>query len=292
MARKKEKVYTVPVEARSNFIYSPNSWMTTILLNSRLAVPKGWWCSLVARDRPCDVLDEGEYVVTTEILPRTSKLLRLNKPITKHKKGKNVKVLRQEFDCFLYFISKAAININWETGDIYLKKKIVKKGEAKRYSVSLGGTAQVRCVDPASMQKFFLYEWAKVNNARAEARIAQFVGELVQESLDGIKIAMPQEINELQNDACRITEGIAVELQKYGMQLDKLTISSIIFDKNVENALRQELLEKNMASDAINELGAEVSVLDQSAIRESRGSVPKVVSNDNVEVLDMTDECR
>lgn len=290
--KKAKESITLPEKFRGDFVYSPHDWLLRIKLNTKIVVPQRWWCIFVAKDKPCDILEAGEYVLDTACVPRLSKLLKLNKPIKREQKGKTEKVYRQEFDAFVYFINqKALAQVEWETGEIFLKKESVAPDEKKRFDVVLGGCADIACVDPSEMMRFYLYEWARVDNERARARIEEFLSEIVQETVSKIKKISVQEVDDVVNFAGVILPSLKKEFAEYGMNIENFVISRAIFDKITAAALRQEKLESNIASDEINELGAEISVVDDKAVTESkRGRKAGVVEVREGEVLDMTQD--
>lgn len=290
--KKAKDAIVLPEKFRGDFVYSPHDWMLRVKLNTKIIIPQGWWGIFVAKDRPCDVLGAGEYVLDTERLPKISKLLKLNKPLKKERHGKTEKVYRQEFDAFVYFVNQKPLSgLEWETSEIFLKKKTVAPDEKKRYDVVLGGNVDVTCTEPSEMMRFFLYEWARVDNERAKSRITEFVEEIVQETLSRIKTISVQEVDDSEGLAELILPSLQKEFAEYGMNIENFVINKTIFDKITASNLRQEKLENNIASDEINELGAEISVVDIKVTKESkRGRKSAVAEADEGEVLDMTQD--
>ncbi len=289
--RKKQAVVSVPEKSSGNFLYSVSNWTTEVKLDSRFVVPQGSWCIFVAKDKPCDVLEAGEHIITLDKIPLLTRTLKLQKPIVQFKRGKQEKIYRTSFKCFVYFVNKNALeNLAWQTDNIVLKQKKVEKEDKSRFDVILSGVTDVRCVDPAKMMKFFLYEWAKVDSFRAQNRITEYLGEIVQEVVHKIRSATPQEIDDLPNFTTRIAPEILKEFAKYGMELSNFEVTKAIFDRDVASKLLQEKMQNDITSDAINELGAEISVQDDEVLQEQKRKTKKnVKSSEVVKILDMTD---
>lgn len=291
--KNKQVILRLPEKCNKDFIYSVSAWTTEVKLNTKIIVPQGWWCIFVTKDKPCDVLEAGEHLITLDKIPLVTKLLKLQKPMVQIKRGKKEKVYRESFKSFVYFVNKSSVpNLAWQTDNIVLKKKNAAKNEKKRFDVVLSGVADLRCTDPAAMMKFYLYEWAKVDSFKAQNRACEYAGEIVQDIVRKIRVSTPQEIDDLNNITGLCLPEIEKEFGKYGMVLENFAVTKVIFDREVAAALLQEKMEKDIASDEINELGAEISVLDDKAVKESKRHSKKenVEALENVEVLDMTDD--
>lgn len=295
--KNKQEIYSLPEKHNNDFIYSVSQWTTEVKLNSKIIVPQGWWCIFVAKDKPCDVLEEGEHIVTLDKIPLVTKLLKLQKPVTKIKHGKQEKVYRDAFKCFVYFVNKKAVeNLAWQTDNIVLKKKNAKKDDKKRFDVILSGVTNLKCVDPSSMMKFYLYEWAKVDSFKAQNRACEYVGENVQDIVRKKRTLNPQEIDDLASFSEMIFPELQKEFTKYGMELADFSVTKAIFDRDVAGSLLQEKLQNDIASDEINEMGAEISIADDSAVKENKSKTSRKKDEKEMpavaEVLDMTENSK
>lgn len=292
--RNKQAIFSLPEKNSSDFIYSVSQWTTEVKLNTKIVVPQDWWCIFVAKDKPCDVLEAGEHIITLDKIPLVTKLLKLQKPVTKIKHGKQEKVYRDAFKCFVYFVHKTAVeNLAWQTDNIVLKKKNASKEEKKRFDVILSGLTNLRCTDPSAMMKFYLYEWAKVDSFKAKNRVCEYVGENVQEIVHKKRVLNPQEVDDLPNFTTMIFADVQKAFGKYGMELENFAVTKAIFDRDVASVLLQEKMEKDISSDEINELGAEISVQDELTVKEkkgkSRSKKAEKQKENAVEVMDMTE---
>ena len=289
--KNKQVVLSLPEKCNNDFIYSVSSWTTEIKLNTKIIVPQGWWCIFVTKDKPCDILEAGEHLITLDKIPLVTKLLKLQKPIVQIKRGKKEKVYRESFKSFVYFVNKSGVqNLAWQTDNIVLRKKDAGKNEKKRFDIILSGVGDLRCTDPSAMMKFFLYEWAKVDSFKAQNRVCEYAGEIVQDSFRGTKTYTPQEIDDLENVTALVSLNIQKEFGKYGMVLENFAITKVIFDRDVASNLLQEKMQKDVTSDEINEMGAEISVHDEKALKEdNRRTKNEVADTETIEVLDMTD---
>lgn len=294
-SKSKQEVFSLPEKYNKDFIYSVSTWTTEVKLNTKIVVPEGWWCMFVAKDKPCDILESGEHIITLDKIPKLTKLLKLQKPVTKIKHGKQEKVYRDSFKSFVYFVNKTAVeNLAWQTDNIVLKKKNAKKEDKKRFDVILSGVTNLRCVAPDSMMKFYLYEWAKVDSFKAKNRVCEFVGEVVYDVVRKKRSLAPQEIDDMKGFSASISGDVQKEFTKFGMELEGFEVTKVIFDRDVAASLLQEKMENDLSSDEINELGAEISVQDDATVAEKQSKKStKTTKNTKKakkpEILDMTE---
>lgn len=285
--KEKQGFLSLPDKYNSSFIQPLSVARLEIKLGDHIVVPQGWWAVIVVKDKPRDVFEAGEWIISLDRLPLTKKALRLDKPVVVIKKGKKEKVYRESFKCDLYYVSQATFTDKlWQSDNVNLKLP-----NKKRYSVGLGGTMDFRCVEPSGAIKLFLYEWARIESIKAEERLREFVGEIVTEILPSIKGITPQAIDDREVFEMQLLPLVNKSLSKYGITLDKLNITKTDFSLEIAAQLEQEKMEKDIASDELNELGAEISVADERAIKETRKPTKKVLVNMSTageEVLDMT----
>ncbi len=278
----------LPEQLRMGLIQTLSSARIEVKLGEHIFVPQGFFAVIVVKDKPRDVFEAGEWVVSLDRIPETKKALKLHKPDMVKKHGKHERVYKEEFKCDLYYINQALIEGKlWQTSTIWLKLP-----DKKRYSVELGGTVDFKCVEPKAILKFFLYEWAFIENEKAIERVQEYVGELVAGAVPSVKGVTPFIIDDRESFAGTLLNMINKDMNKYGLTAERLTLDKVDFSLEVAAQVAQDRLEKNLASDEINELGAEISVKDEKAVKESKRTVkaPIMVEKtpENFEVLDMT----
>lgn len=287
--KKKSEYLSLPEKFTASFIQSMTEGRSLIKLGQKIKVPEQKWAVIVVKDRPCDVFNAGEWQIILDSIPLTTKALRLNKPVKVVKKGKTEKVYKTEFKCDLYFVNAAVIaNMPWEMDTISMRQK-----DKSKYSVSLGGVADFRCTDPVAAIKLFLYDWAKIESQKAERRVCEYIGEFASEYLYNSRDITPQQIDDRENFADVLRMEINKKFARFGLEVTAIQLVKCDFDIETAARLAQERIERNIASDEINEMGAEISVLDARAEKPSGRGAKKAsdsAGQEKIAVLDMTED--
>ena len=257
--KEKKSVLGLPEKFGGGFVQPLASALLEVTLGQKLKVAPGWWAVIVLKDKPQEVFDEGEHELIIPSLPNITKALKLDKSKVVKKGGKQELVFQNTFKCDIYFVSKEIFaNQPWQTNMIY--KKI--KGK-KRFSVLMKGSYDFQCVDPKKTVGLFLLEWAKINPGKAQARLNQYINEFATEALEWCKCTSPQELDDKENAINLILPKIEKNISKYGIKISNFKIDRTEFSRDVSAMLAQEKLEKDITSDEINELGAEISLEDK-----------------------------
>lgn len=267
--KNKQEMLSLQDKYSANFIQSLTLGMSTIKIGDKIKVPDGWWAVFVVKDKPRDVLESGEWIISLDKIPAVTKVLKLDKPYIEIKKGKGQKVYKQEFKCDLYFVNKAIFgNQAWQTDTITMRTK-----DKTKYTVALSGVCDYKCVSPANAIKLFLYDWAKIESPKAQKRLCEFIGESAGDALKWENDLTPQQIDDKAYCAEMLLPKINKSLSKYGIVIENFVVSKADFSIEMAAILTQEKLEHNIASDAINELGAEISVVDEKAIKPNKRAI-------------------
>lgn len=282
-AKKKEEIFSLPEKYNTSFIQGLSNKMLNIKIGAKLCVPSDRWAVIVVKDKPRDVIESGEWIISLDRIPNTVKVLKLDKPTVVSKKGGTQKVYKEEFRCDLYFVNKNVVSAQeWFTDTLYKRTK-----DKKKYSVTLSGQCDFRCVDPVKMIKLFLYEWAAFESEKCKKFVREYIGALVYEIL-GEKNLTPKDIDVVENCISMIMPKLSKELAKYGLEVLNFSIHKTQFDVETAAELVQDKMDTQFDSDEINELGAEISIKDTKATKESSRSVIKLEQKN--EVLDMREE--
>ena len=257
--KKEMSVLGLPDKFGGGFIQPLANVRLEVTLGQKIKVAPNWWAVIVLKDKPQDIFDEGEHELIIPNLPNVTKALKLNKSKVVKKGGKQELVFQNKFKCDIYFVNKQAItNQFWQTN--LINKKI--KGR-KRFNVMMSGTFDFQSVDAKRTISLFLLEWAKIDAGKAQRRLLEYMNEFATEALDWCKCSAPQELDDKENAAKLLLPKIEKNFNKYGIQISNFKVDKVDFGREVAAMLEQEKLEKNIASDEINELGAEISLEDK-----------------------------
>ena len=283
---KKEKngvKIALPEKFASELIKPISKGLLEIRLGDKIKVNKGWWAVFVLKDKPQDILDEGEWEVTIPMIPRINKLLKLDKSkVIKHG-NKQELVFQDRFKCDLYFVSKDTFHAFWQTSLIKERPK-----QEKKFGVMARGSCEYRIVDPSNAVKLFLLEWGRIADGKAQVRLNKYINEFASEALEFAPCSSYRDLM-LESDVREIIYPKVIKnLEKYGIEFKNFDVVRVEFSQEIMATVEQEKIERDVAQEK-TEMSAEIELGDAEVEKvATRKKATVKVSNGEHEIIDFT----
>ena len=71
-AKKKEEIFSLPEKYNTSFIQGLSNKMLNIKIGAKLCVPSDRWAVIVVKDKPRDVIESGEWIISLDRIPNTA----------------------------------------------------------------------------------------------------------------------------------------------------------------------------------------------------------------------------
>jgi len=224
-----KKVISLPTKHRDVLIQPHSSGYTIIKLGQKLVVDNGWSAVIVAKDVVADVLMEGTHEISLAYIPKTTKLLKLDKgKVEKNGMFADV-VLPTSFKCDLYFVRMDYIQgRKWESDLIKVREK-----EKKNLKFKMNGNYSFQVQAPDKVVDLFLIDWGKIKAGRAISKLDVLVGEVCDEILWNKRIKNRDELTQYDFGNLVLKPPVYKNFIKYGLCITDMQVEKIIYPESV-----------------------------------------------------------
>jgi len=214
---------------------SPN--LTIIKLGQKICVEKGYCAVIVAKDRVLDVFTEGTHEISIAYIPKTTKLLKLDR-------GKVVKrgmvaemVMPSRFKCDLYYVRVDEIlTRKWKSGKVNVREK-----GKQNFKYSMEGEYSFQATDPAKVVELFLIDWARIISGKELEKLDMLVSEAITETLWNKKINSKEKLIEYEFGNNVLKPSIFKAFNKYGICINDIKVENIIYPESLKTKTYQSI---------------------------------------------------
>ncbi len=223
-----KKVITLPVKRRDVLIQPLSSGYSRINLGQKLVVDSGWSAVIVAKDTVLDVFKEGTYELSLAYLPKTTKILKLDKGKVK-KSGLSAEViLPTSFKCDLYFVRTEYIQgRKWESDLVRVREK-----DKKHLKYQLKGNYSFQVQAPDKVVGLFLIDWAKIKTGKSIVKLDSLVGDVCTEVLWKKKISSKNQLVEYDFANTTLKPVVYKNFIKYGLCVTDMQVEKVIYPED------------------------------------------------------------
>lgn len=243
MFRKLKKLFTTKIvlspRYANSFIHRYNSRLLKITFGTQLTVDPNWAAVIVVKDVILDVFTAGKYEIQLGLIPKTARLLRLDRGKVKKHGTTAVVELPKKFKCDLYFVNlKPFENRYWQSDYIRVKKK-----KLKAFKFKAQGKYKVTVNNPAQAVGLFKIDWGKINNNKALPKLDFLVGEVCSEVLNKKSKITPEEILSKEFSEKFLQPKVDRQFIKYGLLIEGVSVENLVYPKSYSSEYQQEVLQ-------------------------------------------------
>ena len=225
-----KKVIQMRHSKQSVLIQEQSPSLTIIKLGQKISVEKGYNVVIVAKDRVLDVFTEGTHEISIAYIPKTTKLLRLDK-------GKVVKrgmaaeiVMPTKFKCDLYYVKVDEIlTRKWKSGKVNVREK-----GKQSFKYNMEGEYSFQATDAAKVVEFFLIDWAAITAGKELKKLDALVSEAITDALWNKKVKSKDELTEYEFGNNTLKPLIFKTFSKYGICINDIKVENIIYPENLK----------------------------------------------------------
>jgi len=224
-----KKVISLPAKRRDVLIQPHSTGYTTIKLGQKLVVDNGWAAVIVVKDEVTDVFMEGTHEVSLGYIPKTTKLLKLDRGKVEKKGMLADVVLPQSFRCDLYFVRMDYIQgRKWESDLIKVRER-----DKKNLKYKMNGNYSFQVQAPDKVVDLFLIDWGKIKTGKAILKLDALLSDVCTETLWNKKFKSRDELTQYDFGNLVLKPAVYKNFIKYGICVIDMQVEKIIYPESV-----------------------------------------------------------
>lgn len=204
-------------------------------INKNIYVRNKNVCVVVCKGRVCDVILEGKYKITPEVIPETYSRAKIE---WLQKNGHNIKKIRAS----LYYV-----NLNeFKSFEYYSNNPFKSKSNSVgKVKGCLAGKCSIKVFDPAQFVKFLLGNSNKINCNKIYKKISLLVGNKINHIVQKKKIAFENIVENQEYCEGVINSEIEDALDKEGIFVSNIKLKAVDLSKKSKEKVGEYLSKRN-----------------------------------------------